>query len=460
MRVRPAAELAAEIAVPLLVIGAGAAGLTAALAAKERGLEVLVIERDALPGGSTALSSGLVPAPGTRFQAAAGVTDSPELFAADIMAKNHRGADPAIVALATEAIGPAIDWLAEHHGIQFGLVEGFLYPGHSALRMHGTPARSGRELMDQLLAAVERAGIDLLCSATVETLFADPDGRVEGIELARPDGSRERIGCEALLLACNGYGGNPELVRAHLPEMADALYFGHPGNQGDALLWGLGLGAAARDLGAYQGHGSVAHPHGILISWATIMGGGIQVNQAGERFSDESHGYSEQAVAVLGQPGGTAFSIFDARIEGSVRQFEDYRAALEAGAIKSADTIAGLASLLGLPEAALSATLAEVDALARGGGTDRFGRRFDAPRLAPPYRAVRVTGALFHTQGGLAIDASTRVLRPDGTPLPNLFAAGGAARGLSGATVEGYLSGNGLLSAIALGAVAGRSVLA
>ena len=125
-----------------------------------------------------------------------------------------------------------------------------------------------------------------------------------------PGRSRESIGCGALVLACNGYGGNPELVARHIPEMRGALYFGHPGNRGDAVLWGASAGREARASHGYQGHGSVAHPHGILITWATITEGGFQVNSKAERFSDESQGYSEQAGDVLAQPGGLAWTIF------------------------------------------------------------------------------------------------------------------------------------------------------
>ena len=109
--------------------------------------------------------------------------------------------------------------------------------------------------------------------------------------------------------------------------MDGALYFGHAGNRGDAVLWGEALGAELRAMSGYQGHGSVAHPHGILITWAVIMEGGFQVDAQGKRFSDETHGYSEQAAVVLQKPGGVAFDIFDARIAAIARQFEDFRTA-------------------------------------------------------------------------------------------------------------------------------------
>jgi flavocytochrome c len=446
----------APVEASVLVIGAGAAGLTAALSARAAGAEVLVLERDARPSGSTALSSGLIPAAFTRFQKAQGIADSPALFAADILAKNHGRADAAIVRRIAEASAEAVEFLADVAAIRFSLVEGFTYSGHSALRMHGTPERTGSTLMARLLDAAAREGVDIATEARATRLFADADGRILGVGIERPDGAAERVACRALVLACNGYGGDPALVRAHIPALADALYFGHAGNTGDALRWADGLGARVADLSGHQGHGSVATPHGILITWAVMMEGGVQVNALGQRFSNEHRGYSEQAEPVLAQPGGIAFSVYDRRIHEIALQFEDYRNAETIGAVRRAADAGELAAAFGLPTDHLAATLAGIDRLAASGGTDRFGRRFDPEkRLDPPYFGVRVTGALFHTQGGLEVDPGARVLRTDGTPFPNLFAAGGAARGVSGPTADGYLSGNGLLTAVVLGRFAG-----
>jgi fumarate reductase flavoprotein subunit len=457
MSVLPASGIAFDIAVPVAILGGGACGLIAALAARDRGAEVVVFERDRVPRGSTALSSGFIPAAGTAVQRAKGIVDSAELLAADLQRKSHGRSDPVLVAAVAHGSGPTIDWLAERHGLEFVLVEGFLYPGHSVSRMHAHPKRTGAALMDALTAAVGRAGIDIATEAHAVALYADPDGRVRGFAIERPGGRRELVGCAALVLACSGYGGNPQMVRRFIPEMADALYFGHVGNQGDAIRWGEALGGVACDMGSYQGHGSVAAPHNILITWALMMEGGIQVNAAGARFSDEHQGYSEQAVAVLAQPGGIAWCIYDARIDRLGQEFEDYRDAAAAGAVKRAPDVAGLATATGLPQLALARTLGSIERY-RQGEADPFGRDFTTkPGLAPPFCAVRVTGALFHTQGGLAIDGKARVLRKDGRQLPNLFAGGGAARGLSGPDASGYLSGNGLLSAVTLGRIAGES---
>ena len=450
-----------EYSVPVLVIGAGACGLSAALAAKEAGAEVLVLERDATPSGSTALSTGLIPAAGTRFQRVRGIADSPELLADDIWHKAKGQTDRALVEAVARASAPTIEWLAERHGVQFKLVEGFLYPGHSVLRMHGTPHRTGEELEGALLASASRMGIDIVTSATATDLLADANGSIQAVHFQRPDGTAEVVGCRALVLACCGFGGNREMVREHIPEMGSAEFSGHMGNKGDAVRWGLRLGAALADLGSYQGHGAVAVPYGKPVNWAVLTNGGYQVNQKGERFSNEVRGYSEQAVEVIAQPGGTAWNIYDEAREQPIRGFKDYEEIESLGGIRKATSLRELAARMSVPADALERTNREVDDLRRGTGVDRWGRGFRGTQpLAPTFCAVKVTGALFHTQGGLVIDTNARVLRKDGTRFPNLFAGGGAARGLSGPSNWGYFSGSGLLTAVTLGRIAGAAAAA
>lgn len=442
----------------IVIVGAGACGLTSGLKAQELGADVVVLERDATPSGSTAMSSGFVPAPATRFQKDLGIADNPERFARDIQKKAANGADPALVERVTSEIGPALEWLADVHGLEWIVLDDFLYPGHSAHRMHAVPERTGAALMGRLLNAAEAAGLPLLTNARVSKIYSDAPRTISGVEVTRPDGTTETIGCKDVIFACNGYGGNKDIVAEQIPEMKDALYYGHPGNTGDAMLWGSALGGALKDMSAYQGHGSLAHPHNILITWALMMEGGIQVNLSGQRFSNEHAGYSEQALHVLSQPDRIAWNIFDERLHNLGLGFPDYRDALAAGAILSADNWEDLARQCQLPGAGLKAALAEISAARAGNTIDPYGRDFSNWQdFEPPYHAVKVTGAVFHTQGGLHIAPSTRVLDEAGKPLENLFAAGGAARGVSGSRVEGYLSGNGLLTAIALGFVAGRS---
>lgn len=440
-----------DIDVDTLIIGAGAAGMIAALAAHEAGQDVLLIEADALPSGSTALSAGLIPAAGTRLQRDAGIEDAPELFAADIQKKAKGENEQALVDVLAEGSGAVIEWLSDTHGLPFSVITDFDYPGHSRRRMHGLPGRSGAELIDALRSRVEALDIPLICNRRAKHLYAS-ENRVAGAAVVLPDGDVETIGAQRVILACNGFGGDRDLVHVHMPDIENGLWFGHDGNRGEAIKWAEGLGAATRHLGAYQGHGNVAHPHGILITWAVITEGGFQVNGQAERFWNEAQGYSEAARAVLSQKDGQAWTIFDARIADIARQFADFKAAEAQGAVITADSIQALEEACAFSSGSLAAT---IDAIPYG-GIDSFGRQWGSQELSGPFCAVRVTGALFHTQGGLDIDPETaRVRRLSGAPFENLYATGGAACGVSGKGDSGYLSGNGLLSAAVLGKIAG-----
>ena len=441
--------------VPVAIVGAGACGLTAALMLSDAGVDCVLLERDAAPSGSTALSSGFIPAAGTRVQIAAGVADSAGHFAADIQTKAHGTAASHLVAAYTQAIAPAIDALQARHGIAFVLLDGFLYPGHSTQRMHAVPEKTGVGLMARLQQAAANAQIPVIGNALVRELWIDGPAnapKVQGLAYQRPDGTLEYLSCDVLILACNGFGGNADMVRDMLPEMREATFAGHSGNDGSAIAWGKSLGAKLADLGGYQGHGSWAVPQGALISWALMMEGGVQINANGQRFHDETQGYSEASVKVLAQPGGVAWNVFDAPLLELARSFPDFCEAEAAGALKTCADAAALAALLGCEMGTLKATLGSIDA----GSVNADGRIFKRA-LQAPYYAVKVTGALFHTQGGLAIDAHCRVLGEEGSPFPNLLAAGGAAGGVSGNAVWGYLSGNGLLSAVAGGFIAAQT---
>ena len=456
MSIRPVADARFDFEADISVVGGGCAGLIAAMAARESGAEVVVFERDPVTRGSTALSSGLIPAAGTRLQRDAGIADSPELLAADIRKKARNEIDEVVVRAVAEAVGPAIDWLMERHAVPFSLVEGFQYPGLSVQRMHGTPKRTGEELMDHLYRAATNAGVDVLTDARAEWLYCEGE-RVRGLCVVRPDGSSEDVASKALVLACCGFGGNRAMVQRYIPIIADAPFMGHTGNEGHGILWGEALGGELRHMGAFQGHGSVAIPYNIGISWAIMMSGGIQVNALGERFANEHRGYSEQAVDVLRQPGGYAFDIYDERCHRIATEMGHYRDAVAAGAIRTGATAAELGSTLGLPAGALERTLANALSFAAG-SADPLGRDFTTrAELKPPYYAVKVTGGLYHTQGGLAVDGEGRVIRRAGGVLPNLFAAGGSACGVSGPADWGYLAGNGLLLAVALGRLAGTA---
>lgn len=451
-----------EYSVPVVVIGAGACGLTAALAAHDRGVEVLVLERDKRPWGSTSMSLGAVCGVGSAEQRRAGLEDSVELFVADVMAKTEGRADPDLARLIGERSGATLDWLAERHQVPLLLDSKWIGLGHSRQRLHIPPGRNGEQLLALLSSACERAGIPIVTEACVTHLHADTEDRIVGVTLERPDGAREHLGCKAVILATCGFGGNHAMVQEHIPEMAGAKYFGHEGNRGDGIRWGIELGAAVADMTAYQGLGTLAEPQQIVVPHPLLIEGGILVNRDGRRFTHELANISGMCIPVLQQPGGIAWVIFDeARHRNCLAHSVEQQQLAEVGALRSADDLEELEKLCQLPTGSLRAELEHVATAKSRGEADRFGRSFAGlSALAPRFHAVRVTGALFHTQGGLCIDSNAQVRRADGSLLPNLYAGGGAARSISGPEVTGYLPAVGLAMAITLGRVAGDAAAA
>ncbi|WP_406692399.1 FAD-binding protein [Saccharopolyspora sp. ID03-671] len=434
--------------VDLVVAGAGG-GLTAAIRAAELGLDVLVVDSDPnfRRGNNTSMSTAMIPGPGSRFQAQAGIEDSPERFIADIARKTAGSADARIAAALAHVGAELVEWLADHVGMPIELPTDFSYPGHSAPRVHSVPGRHGSSLLRHLLEAVERSErIDLMVPARLTGVEARDGGRIAVVET--PDGGREEISTRAVLLATNGYGADRELVAKHLPEIAGAHYHGGEHSRGDALRIGGELGAAVGFLDAYQGHAALSASAQTLVTWTAVMHGGAVVDSGGERFGDETTGYSEYAATLAARPGGRGWLVFDERVDGLCRSFGDYQDVLAAGAVRSADSLPELAAAIGVPAEPLAAeiaALAQVDP----GETDRFGRSAATP-LRAPFRAVEIIPALFHTQGGLLVDEHARVLDTAGDPIPGLYAAGGAAAGISGHGAAGYLAGNGLLPALGL----------
>ncbi len=444
--------------VQVVVAGAGACGLTAALAARDAGAEVLILERDTTPRGTTSMSQGTICAAGTRMQRAAGIDDDPDTFFNDIMTKVDGKTDPALVRAVTREAGPTVEWLDGQHQIPFALDPTWRGLGHTRQRLHAPPEKTGQHLMGRLLQAVERAGADLLTSAHVTDLFAGADGRIAGVRVRRPDGTSDDIGCDALVLATCGYAANPEMIAKYIPEMADARTFTWEFSRGDAVAWGLGLGAAVADMTAFQGYGALAHPQQMLFNYNYIIDGGVMVNAEGRRFSDEMADVSGQGVKVMRQPGGVAYMIYDRKLHDRYKHLHETRQALDVNAIKFGDTVEDLARQLSLPAPALAETLGAVGQVKAGMAADPFRRDFTGTsQLNPPYAGIRVTGALYHTQGGLVVDHNAQVKRPDGSRLPNLFAGGGAARGMSGPTCSGYIPAAGLCMAMTLGRLAGRA---
>jgi len=246
-----------------------------------------------------------------------------------------------------------------------------------------------------------------------------------------------------------------------MPELKNADHHCHEGNMGLGIELGARLGGALADMGSYQGYAMLADPHRISLPPGHIVEGGILLNIEGRRFVNEAEDIAGMLHPVMAQPGGVVWAIYDQAIETRCAYIPETKQLMALNAAKIADTVEALAEAIDAPLGAVKAALGDAAAAKAEGRVDAVGRSWStaAPPTAP-YRALRVKGALYHTQGGLQVDAQARVLRADGSPLPNLFAGGGAARSVSGPSSWGYLPAMGLCAAVTLGRIAGQSAAA
>ncbi len=447
-----------EHAADVIVVGAGAAGLMGALVAAHHGANVLLLERDLAGSSNFLVSGGLFPAAGSRYQRAACIDDSPALFALDIRAKGGAAVNKAILDVLAARSVDATHFLADVVRLDLHVMANITAPGHSVPRLHGTPNESGREMHGLMrAAALGHPRIRVADCAEVTGLIlngARCATHVAGVE-ARVAGAAQQYDARAVLLATGGFAGNRALLSEFIPEMANALHIGAGPNGGCGIAWARGLGADVALMDGYQGQGHVNPGKGTRLGMALPPLGAFMVNRNGVRFVNEDIGPSELAAVVLGQPGGVALEVFDRRILDVVMKQGPVRDAWNAGAVIEGPDLASIARKADVPHDALAATFGAFARAAREQGGDPLGRTRFAEPLAEPLYASWVTGALAHTQGGLAVDARARVLRADGNAIAGLYAAGGVAAGLSGRGGAGYLPGNGLGQSFPLGLIAG-----
>lgn len=448
--------------VDVLVVGAGGCGLAAALSAADQGVTVGIVEKLDRAGGNTALSTGSVPAAGSRFQLDAGIRDSPEQMYSDLLRQSGPHDMVEVVRLLCDQSAALVAWLADEAGVTLELITDYRHVGHSVPRLHAPPSRRGADLVADLLAAVRAREIPLALSNPVVDLLVDEHGAVHGAVVAGGRVARTLIGAKKVILAANGFGANRDMVGEFCPDIAGAEYFGAPGSTGEAIRWSMDLDAGVANMAAYQAYAALSYPHGSLLSWTVIEKGGLIVDSRGQRFGDESIGYSGFATEVL-DTGDFGYAVFDVRIRDYVSAHEiEFAELCDIGGVRVADSLTSLAESTGLPAESLQATVAGFDAAAGQRSPDVFGRTdFGFAPLTPPYCVCKITPGLFHTQGGLRVDRQARPVRNSGDAVPNLHAGGGVVAGLSGAGgARGYSSGNGLLSALGLGRIAGLAAAA
>jgi fumarate reductase flavoprotein subunit len=465
--------------VDVLVIGSGAAGLAAALAAHEQGARrVLVAEPEGVVGGSSRLSGGVVLGSGSRLQKAAGIEDDTDRFFRDYLVLNRYGVKLGPVRTLTRRAGETVDWL-QGHGVPFSA--SLIYAGVELSKRGHCVRGGGQAIIDALHSHCRRVGVDIALGQRVSRLLTEGE-RVTGAAVGD-----DTITADAVVLATGGFGADPQKVARYFPSAwyeGWSWYIGADGARGDALDfagqagaqltgWGNGLRTLAPNFAPHQLN------EAFQPSWAVLL------DQHGRRFVDESllYGVMDQRIRAVGDK---AFMMFDdtamrpsAELADSYRnpyrqnwpdrdpfRPKNYVADLvddmvAKGRMFRADTIPALAAAAGLDQQAVTDELARYNRMATA-GEDRDQlkpARFLLPLAQPPYYAAEVRPCTVNWTGyGLRIDADCRVLHSNGTEIQGLYAAGECTGGVLGPAYLG--SGNSLSNSCTMGRVAGETAAA
>jgi fumarate reductase flavoprotein subunit len=443
--------------VDLLVVGASVGGLAAAITAADQGLRAIVVERAKGPGGTARMEPERIAAAGTAQQQAAGVSDSSAVFSRDWLAAVESQVAPELVTALVEQSGPLVEWLESRCSLPLTLAARYAAPGHSAARLHLPGEVGGADLLDALTRVAHRVNrVGTRFGTTADRLLRGADGKLCGVVVKFGRKEQELVG--PVLLACGGFVGSDALVTAHCPEVAELPYIGTDGPAGEGLRLGGLAGAQTARMAAARITPLFALPTNHTVTAPLLDLGAMLVNQLGRRFVNETLDPLVVARAVRAQPGKMAYVMFDERIVTAARDADPYfgRVVLPRAA-RHASLLADLARQFGMPDDVLPATVATYNDQ-RGGG-DAFGRA-GGPTLGEPYHAIRVTAVRRRTVGGLVVDPAGRVLDANGTPIPGLYATGGAAVGLAGDGPKGALEGTDALVALGLGRLAALDVVA
>lgn len=445
----------------MIVIGGGAAGWSAALAAVQAGSSVLLFEKLADSGGSSALSGGCLALAGTDLQAAQGVVDSPDLLFKDLCEVGQHVNDAGLVRTYCDAQLAAYDWLKDA-GVSFSpVIEAA--SGQSVPRVHTVdPADMVRALKS---AAVKSGKVEYRPGKTVDSLLTDGNGHVIGV---RTDHGEVVNASKGVIIASGGFAKNPQMLDHYAPQYAEAVFVAGAGSQGDGLRMATALGADLRDMEYVKGTFG-KHPTDETNdhSLQAVYKGAIAVNQDGQRFVNESISYKLLGDAVMAQPWHTGYQIMDQGIfdTGDDRvRILDFGRRLEEGLFYVGETLEELATQIEIEPEVLVATVLRYNDYVENGHDPEFGRKHLVHQHGAlrkietaPYYAYPSTAVVLGTYCGLRIDSSARVLRADGTAISGLYAAGEVTGGFHGAA---YMTGSALGKAIVFGRIAGTEATA
>ena len=437
----------------IVIIGAGGAGMTAAIMLQQAGKDFVILEKMPYVGGNTTKATGGMNASETHYQKEQGIEDSNALFAADTMKGGHALNDSSLVAVMANSSAGAIDWLdtigAELPKISFS-------GGASVNRIHAPADGSGvgAYLVDRFSAKLNELGVNVMLETAATELLADADGKITGVKAEGPD-AVYTINAKAVILASGGFGANEEMYTTYRPDLKGTVTTNAPGATGDGIVMAQALGADLVDIEQIQLHPTVEQTTSILITESVRGDGAILVNQGGVRFTNELLTRDAVSAAELAQEGSYAYIIFDQKLRDNLKAIEKY---VKSGITVQADTIEGLAEQLSIDPATLAKTLADWNEIVKNQRDTEFGRTTGMKEdlTTPPYYAIKIAPGIHHTMGGVKINTAAEVINTEGAAIPGLFAAGEVCGGVHGGN---RLGGNAVADIVIFGRIAAESAM-
>lgn len=434
--------------VETIIIGAGCAGLTAALQVHEIGKRVMILEKMPKIGGNSMRASSGMNASETDLQLKNGIIDSSDQFYDETFQAGGKMNDPELLRYFTTHTNSAIEWLKQY-GVDLGDLT--TLGGMSCARTHRPTDTSpiGAYLVKKLAAAVEKAKIEIKTDCKVIKLQRTQAGYQI---LVNQNEQQLHFECQNVILATGGFGASQKLISRYAPQYADFKTTNQVGATGDGLELAHNLGAQLIQLNLVQIHPTVQqdNPHTYLIGETVRGEGAILVNNNGKRFVNELTTRKKVSNAIIAQPTGHAFLILDQKVFQRVKALEFYQSV---GLVKQADTLKALANQIKIDSQVLNETITEWNTAVENQKDTQFGRQTGMRTLdTAPFYAIHVAPAVHYTMGGIHIDKETHVLDENGNIIPGLFAAGEVAGGLHG---NNRVGGNSIAETIVFGRQAG-----
>lgn len=438
----------------IVVVGAGGAGLSAAIAATDAGANVIVLEKMPVIGGNTQLAAGGMNAAATPNQAARGIKDDWRSMYEDTMKGGHNRNQAELVEIMTRDSAAAVAWLTALGADLPGLVRSGGARVDRTLQPVGGPA-FGPYITQLLFDNAMKRKIALRTYSRVTDLILGSGGAIAGVKVQDRRGDRYNINARAVIMASGGYGSSAEKIAILKPEFARFTSTGQPGTTGDALDLVGRAGGELFDLDQIQIHPTQAKGSKTLISETVRGAGAILVNREGKRFVNEVTTRDKASAAELAQTGKSAFLIFDEGIRKSMSMMDGF---FHLGLVKDGETLEALAKRIGVDETMLPLTVANYNKYQAAKHDPDFERDDMArPVAKAPFYAIEVNPGIHFTMGGVRINARTQVMSPGKKPLPGLYAAGEVTGGVHGAN---RLGGNSMTALFTFGPIAGREAAA